>query len=144
MNKKIYARLIETTNGNQFKDAVIAALDLADEKVLRFFDIVFGCEVKVDELPIHKLDWSNRVCTLTSVDYLNNRVNYTYDHTDIKYFESEELAQRYNTTGEYCGNWNYNQQVDTPYKGEYEHKSTNYCTISDWLERNNPTTIEND
>lgn len=144
MNKKIYARLIEATNGNQFKDAVIAALDSADEKVLRFLDIVFGCEVKVYELPIQKLDWCDRLCTLTSVDYLNDRVNYIYDDENIKYFENEELAQKYSETGEYSGVWSYSEDKGLPYKGIYKYKSTNYCTINNWLERDNPTTIEND
>lgn len=143
MNKKVYARLIDTTNGNQFKDAVIAALNSADDKVLRFLDIVFGCEIKVDELPTQKLDWSDRVCTLTSIDYLNNRVNYIYDDKDTKYFENEELATTYAETGEYSGVWDYASSPSTPYKGEYKHKSVSYCTINDWLERNNPTTIEN-
>ena len=144
MNKKVYARLIDTTNSNQFKDAVIAALDSADDKILRFLDIVFGCEIKVDELPAQKLDWSDRVNTLTSIDYINNRVNYIYDDKDTKYFENEELAKTYSETGKYSGVWSYNPSEKTPYKAEYKHKSTSWCTISDWLERNNPTTIENE
>lgn len=144
MNKKVYAKLIDTTNGNQFKDAVIAALDSADDKILRFLDIVFGCEIKVDELPVQKLDWSDRVNTLTSIDYLNNRVNYIYDDMDIKYFKDEESAKTYAETGKYSGVWAYGQSDDVPYRGEYKHKSTSYCTISDWLERNNPITIENE
>jgi len=143
MNKKIYAKLIDTTNGNQFKDAVIAALDSADDKVLRFLDIVFGCEIKVDELPVQKLDWSYRVNTLTSVDYLNNRVNYIYDDEDKKYFENEELAKRYAETGRYDNTWNWHKAENTPYEGIYKHKSNGHCTIEEWLERNNPTTIEN-
>lgn len=143
MNKKVYAKLIETTNGNQFKDAVIAALDSADDKILRFLDIVFKCEIKVDELPAQKLDWSDKVNTLTSIDYVNNRVNYIYDDVDIKYFKDEELAQKYAETGKYSGIWAYGKSDDTPHKGEYKHKSNSYCTISDWLERRNPTIIEN-
>lgn len=143
MNKKAYARLIETTNGNQFKDAVIAALDSADDKVLRFLDIVFGCEIKVDELPIQKLDWDDKIDILTSVDYLNDKVNYIYDDENIKYFENEELAKIYAETGKFSGVWSYQENNSTPYKGIYKHKSSSYCSINEWLERKNPTTIEN-
>ena len=144
MNKKVYEKLIDTTNGNQFKDAVIAALDYADDKVLRFLDIVFGCDTKVNELPVQKLDWSDRVCTLTSIDYLNNRVNYIYDDEDKKYFKEEEDAKIYSETGKYDGVWKYNEHTDTPYVGIYKHKSTSYCIISDWLERKDVVKIENE
>lgn len=144
MNKKTYAELIRRTSMSEFTERVIASLEKADDKILRFIDIVYDIDVKVDELKPATLKYDNVVCHLTAIDYLNDRVDYVYESTDIRYFKTEEEAYAYAERGEYrYSNSNSEQNETYPYKGVYVHNVTSWCNVDDWQSRNTPVVVEN-
>ncbi len=54
-----------------------------------------------DSLPKSVMVYSTRKCTFESLDYLNQRVKYSYFSPDARIFKTLEAAGEYAVTGEY-------------------------------------------
>ena len=145
MNKKIYAKLVQLTNEAQLKDLLInAILSKADEKILRFIDMMYDEDIRMCDLEPVTLSYNDTPCTLISIDYLNDTVTFNYRETRKKYFATHEDADLYAETG----NYNYSK-TSYSYTDEYCIESkhtfveTSHCTVTDWQTRRTPTTTEN-
>lgn len=144
MNKKIYAKLVQLTNEAQLKDLLIdAILFKADDKILRFINIMYGEDIRICDLEPVTLQYNDTLCTLVSLDYLNDTITYSYKDTRKKYFATQEDADLYAETGDYDYNkTSYNYTDEYCIESKHTFVETSHCTVTDWQTRKTPTTIE--
>lgn len=145
MNKKIYAKLVQLTNEAQLKDLLIdAILSKADDKILRFIDLMYDEDIRMCDLEPVTLSYNDIPCTLVSLDYLNDEIEYSYRDTRKKYFATQEDADKYAETGDYNYNkTSYNYTDEYCIESKHTFVETGHCTITDWQTRRTPKAIEN-
>ena len=144
MNTKVYAELISRTGCEEIKDRLVRAMENCnDSKIARFIDVVYGIDKSVNDFKPKTLDYNSRVCTLVKLDYLNDKVDFIYEDTNVRYFPTQEDADNYSATGQYdYSKSHYDVKDEYPFKGEYTHTRTNWTTMSEWKDRAEPTVVE--
>lgn len=133
--KPVFIYAIRHTDPHYLKSALIDAIrDINDDKIERFIEMVLGCQ------PIYTFPAKVYSCSKTiirvfkSIDYLNDRVYYTYEDTITKFFMTQEEADNYATIGNYISSRSSNSKTnDCTIEASYTHIRENYISINEWL-----------
>lgn len=131
--KTLICDSIELTNISRSRlfDLISSVSDnMSIEKIAEIAYYLQG-KVDADELPttIEYKDYPN--AKLISYNFFKDTVKFQYDHTSIRYFETEKLATEFSETGR---GWGYSDSDERhPFKGVYV--SPHYTEISKerWL-----------
>lgn len=133
--KPIYTYAIERTDSCTLKDSLIDTIrDLNDDKIERFVEIVLGCQPRYTfSAKVYNYD-KTHVKVFKSADYLNDRVNYTYEETITKFFITQEEADTYAATGDYVySRTSYSKSENYPIEARYTYIKESYMSIESWL-----------
>lgn len=133
--KPIYTYAIAQTDEHDLKHYLIDAVrDLNDDKIERFIEMVLGCQPRYT-VPARTYNWDkSRVRTLLSFDYLNDKVEYSYEETVTKFFETQEEADKYAETGDYVYSRTCSQENEEHiFVASHVHTRYGQETIDGWM-----------
>ena len=133
--KPIFTYAIKHTDSDQLKHNLIDVLNnINDNKIERFVEIILGCKPSYT-LPAKVYNYNKtHIRVFKSFDYLNDRVDYTYEETITKFFITQEEADKYAATGEYIYSRTSNSELDEyPIEASYTYIRESYMTINEWL-----------
>lgn len=97
--------------------------------------MVLGCQPRYT-LPARTYNWDrSRVRTFISLDYLNDKVEYSYEETITKFFMTQEEADQYAATGDYVySRISKSKSDEYPIEASYTHHRESYSSINEWLD----------
>lgn len=133
--KSIFTYAIKHTDSDQLKHKLIDVLNnINDDKIERFVEIFLECQPSYT-LPAKVYNYNKaHIRVFKSFDYLNDRVDYTYEETITKFFITQEEADKYAATGEYIYSRISNSESDEyPIEASYTCIRESYITINEWL-----------
>lgn len=133
--KPIYTYAIAQTDATNLKYSLIDTVrDLNDDKIERFIEMVLGCQPRYT-LPARTYNYNkSRIRTLLSFDYLNNKVEYSYEETITKFFITQEEADKYATTGDYVyGRTSSSKSDECCIEASYTRNAKSNASIDEWL-----------
>ena len=138
--KKVYSFALDSAmkagmfNSEAFKRVLS---DMDEEKAIRLIEAVIGC-VDLDELytsiPKMSSPYHKENAVFESYNYFDDRVMFSYQRTDKKYFATPEEADKYTASGKYS--WDkYKSRVEEEYvfEGQWTSKVNDICSLSTWL-----------
>lgn len=133
--KPIFTYAIKHTDSDQLKNKLIDVVNnINDDKIERFIEILLGCQPTYT-LPAKVYNYNKaHIRVFKSFDYLNDRVDYTYEESITKFFITQEEADKYAETGEYIYSRTSNSESDEhTIKATYSYHRESYMTINEWL-----------
>ena len=133
--KPIYTYAIAHTDAQYLKDCLMDAVrDLNDDKIERFIEMILGCQPSY-AVPAKTYNYDkSRVRTFLRFDYLNDRVEYSYEETITKFFMTYEEADTYSTTGDYvCGRTSNFESDECCIKASYMRNVKSHTSINEWI-----------
>ena len=105
--------------------------DVRDRFVNAILGIVDYREV-IDNLPKTAKIYDRENCRLVSVNYLTGNVRYEYDDVVVRYYKTEEEANRFIEQGR--GRWDGNNKKDDehPFEAVHIFHESSSCGINEW------------
>jgi hypothetical protein len=72
--------------------------------------------------------------TLTEVKFLERQGNYEYPSSTVRYFRTQEEADRYSNTREFnYRNYSDNQSEEFNFRGEWHYTGSSWISIDEWM-----------
>lgn len=132
---KIYIYAASNTSAERIKTELVYALSNTNNlSVKRFIETMFGLALKKSDVPTKTCHWNGSVRTLTNFDYIEDRVNFQYESTEVRYFKDVNDAERYAKTGEYVYSTSSSKETyNFSVMASHTFTNTNYCTVDEWL-----------
>ena len=84
------------------------------------------------EIP-HTAVHDGKTYTLAGVRFLEGKVDVQYPTTKVRYFETQENAQRYAETGNCCGLWEDSETERCPIRAERHDVASTWEYMDTWL-----------
>lgn len=134
--KSIYTYAIMHTDAQYLKDCLVSAsTKINDSKIERFIEIVLKCVPK-HNLPSKVYNYNRRcIRTLISANYLDDKVDYSYEETMTRFFNNQEDADKYTKTGQYSfSNSKSDKSDEYNISANYISIIKSYMTIDEWLD----------
>ena len=116
-------------------DDIIRAVELLDNegRSERLIEAILNLDVKREDLATKVINNDGIICTLERFDYLNDEIYYKSIDTDVRYFETEEDANAYASTGKYnYNNSSYNKTDKYTIMSTWRHTASHWTSISEW------------
>ena len=136
--KKIYTRCIEIANAVKIAEALVEATKKVNNPTCeRFMDVILGCDTTIDELPPRVYRYDDSIANIKSFDFIADKVEYTYEASNTRWFATEDEATAYANNGDYnYKTSSYNEDVDKGYihKGVYKYVADGSDTLNSWLD----------
>lgn len=127
--KKIFKWALEQCGVN---DCIINAVGmLRTEQAERFVEVVVGCEINNDDVP-QEVTYEDKVHKLVRCNYILDEITYRCEDSSIRYFATQEDADRYAEHGDCVWSTSSSDAKDEyPYKGVW----TRECEHTTWYNR---------
>lgn len=130
--KKIFQWALEQSGAT--KNMVKAVNLLRESHAERFVEIVVGCEIKDEDIP-QEVTYEGKVHKLVRSNYICDEITYACEDTSVRYFPTQEDADRYANTGDYVYNSSSSSPKDEfPIKGEWTRECEHTTWYSRWFE----------
>ena len=119
------------------KTILCTLCDQMDEEMReRFVNALIGI-VDMDEIERkisrYSSDRNGERWTFESYNYLLDRVYYTYEHKDKRYFKTQEDADKFAETGDYdYGKSKYCEEGEYNIKAIFSRPSSSYTSLYNW------------
>lgn len=132
---KIYIYAANNTSAERIKTELVCALANTNNlSVKRFIETMFGIALDKSNVPAKTYHWSGSIRTLTNFDYIDDRIDYEYKSTEVRYFKDTNDAERYAKTGEYVYSTSSTKESDEfSVMASHIFTHTSYCTIDEWI-----------
>lgn len=132
--KPIYEWALNQIGANKDGNLIRAISMFNDDMQETFVEVIIGIDIDTAKLP-KKIRRNNVVYTLESANYLKNEIVAKYMGIDTRYFNNEEDAYVYATTGKYdCSKSSYKKTDDFAIIGEHTSEHTTWYSYHTWME----------